>query len=207
MSEEFKKDADESAADQSNEAPPQEIDSNSVKAEFLSLRQQLESKETEAKNYYERFLRQAAELENYKKRSARERDDAIRYANESLLKDLLPVVDNLERAIAHASGGGNGKPLVEGVEMVLRGLADVLTKHGAMPILAQGQPFDPTKHEAMTQVETDDHEPNSVVEELHKGYMLRDRLLRPALVSVAKAVKTREKKNPESKVENGQSDD
>jgi molecular chaperone GrpE len=207
MSEEFKKDADESGADESNEAPPQEIDSNSVEAELLSLRQQLETKETEAKNYYERLLRQAAELENYKKRSARERDDAIRYANESLLKDLLPVVDNLERAIAHASGGGNGKPLVEGVEMVLRGLADVLAKHGAMPILAQGQPFDPTKHEAITQVETDDHEPNSVVEELHKGYMLRDRLLRPALVSVAKAVKTREKKNPESKVENGQSDD
>ena len=207
MSEEFKKDTDESSADQSNEAPAQEIDSNSVEAEFLSLRQQLETKETEAKNYYERLLRQAAELENYKKRSARERDDAIRYANESLLKDLLPVVDNLERAIAHASGGGNGKPLVEGVGMVLRGLADVLAKHGAMPILAQGQPFDPTKHEAMTQVETDDHEPNSVVEELHKGYMLRDRLLRPALVSVAKAVKTREKKNPESKVENGQSDD
>jgi len=207
MSEEFKKDADESGAEQSNEASPQEIDSNSVEAEFLSLRQQLETKETEAKNYYERLLRQAAELENYKKRSARERDDAIRYANESLLKDLLPVVDNLERAIAHASGGGNGKPLVEGVEMVLRGLTDVLAKHGVMPISAQGQPFDPTKHEAMTQVETDDHEPNSVVEELHKGYMLRDRLLRPALVSVAKAVKTREKKNPESKVENGQSDD
>jgi len=207
MSEEFKKNADESSAEQSNEAPPREIDSNSLEAELISLRQQLETKETEAKNNYERLLRQAAELENYKKRSARERDDAIRYANESLLKDLLPVVDNLERAIAHASGGGNGKPLVEGVEMVLRGLADVLTKHGAMPILAQGQPFDPTKHEAMTQVETDDHEPNSVVEELHKGYMLRDRLLRPALVSVAKAVKTREKKNPESKVENGQSDD
>ena len=207
MSEEFKKNADESSAEQSNEAPPREIDSNSLEAELISLRQQLETKETEAKNNYERLLRQAAELENYKKRSARERDDAIRYANESLLKDLLPVVDNLERAIAHASGGGNGKPLVEGVEMVLRGLADVLTKHGAMPILAQGQPFDPTKHEAMSQVETDDHEPNSVVEELHKGYMLRDRLLRPALVSVAKAVKTREKKNPESKVENGQSDD
>ncbi|HVR14741.1 MAG TPA: nucleotide exchange factor GrpE, partial [Candidatus Limnocylindrales bacterium] len=96
MSEEFKKDADESGADESNEAPPQEIDSNS-EAELLFLRQQLETKETEAKNYYERLLRQAAELENYKKRSARERDDAIRYANESLLKDLLPVVDNLER--------------------------------------------------------------------------------------------------------------
>jgi molecular chaperone GrpE len=207
MSEEFKKNADESSAEQSNEAPPREIDSNSLEAELISLRQQLETKEMEAKNNYERLLRQAAELENYKKRSARERDDAIRYANESLLKDLLPVVDNLERAIAHASGGGNGKPLVEGVEMVLRGLADALAKHGVIPILALGQPFDPTKHEAMSQVETDDHEPNSVVEELHKGYMLRDRLLRPALVSVAKAVETREKKNQESKVENGQSDD
>ncbi len=207
MSEEFKKNADESSAEQSNEAPPREIDSNSLEAELISLRQQLETKETETKNNYERLLRQAAELENYKKRSARERDDAIRYANESLLKDLLPVVDNLERAIAHASGGGNGKPLVEGVEMVLRGLADALAKHGVIPILALGQPFDPTKHEAMSQVETDDHEPNSVVEELHKGYMLRDRLLRPALVSVAKAVETREKKNQESKVENGQSDD
>src|SRR5580765_4254917 len=179
MSEEFKKDADESGAEQSNEASPQEIDSNSVEAELLSLRQQLETKETEAKNYYERLLRQAAELENYKKRSGRERDDAIRYANESLLKDLLPVVDNLERAVAHAAGGGNGKPLVEGVEMVLKGLLDVLAKHGVTQISAVGQPFDPSKHEAMAQVESDSHEPNCVVEELHKGYALRDRLLRP----------------------------
>jgi molecular chaperone GrpE len=91
--------------------------------------------------------------------------------------------------------------------MVLRGLLDVLAKHGVSLISAQGQPFDPTKHEAMSQVESDEHEPNSVVEELHKGYMLRDRLLRAALVSVAKPSKTREKKNPDSKVENGQSDD
>src|SRR4030095_4393059 len=115
MSEEFKKDADESGADESNEAPPQEIDSNSVEAEFLSLRQQLETKETEAKNYYERLLRQAAEVENYKKRSGRERDDAIRYDSENLVKDCLQVADNLDRAISHESGGGNGKPLVEGV--------------------------------------------------------------------------------------------
>src|SRR4030095_2947202 len=199
MNEETKKVIDNSSTTQES--------SDSPYTEIAELKQQLEAKELEAKNNYDRFLRQAAELDNFKKRTAREREEAVRFANESLLKDLLPVVDNLERAIAHASGGGNGKPLVEGVEMVLRGLADVLTKHGAMPILAQGQPFDPTKHEAMTQVETDDHEPNSVVEELHKGYMLRDRLLRPALVSVAKAVKTREKKNHESKVENGQSDD
>src|SRR6267142_3004778 len=140
MSEEFKKNADESSAEQSNEAPPREIDSNSVEAELISLRQQLETKETEAKNNYDRLLRQAAELENYKKRTARERDEAIRFANESLIKDLLPVVDNLERAIAHAPGSVDGSPLVEGVGMVLRGLRDVLAKHGVTAISAQGQP-------------------------------------------------------------------
>ena len=206
MSEESKK-AGASSVEGAEESGADAGDSNSLEAEIASLRQQLEAKDLEAKNNYERLLRQAAEVENFKKRSSREREDAIRFANENLVKDLLPVVDNLERAIAHATGGGNGKPLVEGVEMVLRGLLDVLAKHGVSLISAQGQPFDPTKHEAMSQVESDEHEPNSVVEELHKGYMLRDRLLRAALVSVAKPSKTREKKNPDSKVENGQSDD
>jgi molecular chaperone GrpE len=96
---------------------------------------------------------------------------------------------------------------VEGVEMVLRSLVDTLAKHGVTQISAAGQPFDPAKHEAMAQVETDAHEPNSVVEELHKGYMLHERLLRPALVTVAKAAKTQDKKNPETQVENGSSDD
>jgi molecular chaperone GrpE len=95
-----------------------------------TLRQQLADKEAEAKNNYDRFLRQVAEVDNFKKRAARERDDAIRFANESLIKDLLPVVDNLERAVAHASGGGNGKPIVEGVEMVLKGLLDAMAKYG-----------------------------------------------------------------------------
>ncbi len=178
-----------------------------LETEISVLREQLQDKEIEAKNNYERFLRQAAELENYKKRTSRDRDDAIRFANENLIKDLLPIVDNLERAVAHAAGGGNGKPLVEGVELVLRSLLDVLAKHGVTPITATGQTFDPTKHEAMAQVETDEHNANSVVEELHKGYMLRDRLLRPALVSVAKPAKTQSKKNSDTKVENGSSDD
>jgi molecular chaperone GrpE len=184
-----------------------EANSNPLESEMVDLKQQLEAKELEAKHNYDRWLRQTAELDNFKKRTARERDEAIRLANEALIKDLLPVVDNLERAVAHASGGGNGKPLVEGVEMVLRQFLDVLTKHGAVQMLAVGQPFDPAKHEAMTQVESDDHEPNSVVEEHQKGYLFRDRLLRPALVSVAKAPGTKEKKNAQSKVENGPSDD
>ena len=206
MSEDTKVNREDTGADHVAESEQGEK-VNSLESMIADLRQQLAAKEIEAKNNFDRLLRQAAELENYKKRSVRERDDAARYANEMLLKDLLPVVDNLERAVAHASGGGNGKPLVEGVAMVLRSLLDTLAKHGVSQMIAVGQSFDPAKHEAIAQVESEDHEPNSVVEELHKGYLLRERLLRPALVSVAKGAKTQEKKNQESKVENEPSDD
>jgi len=175
--------------------------------ELATLREQLQAKEKEANENYDRYLRQVAELENFRKRANREKQEAIRFANEALVKDLLPVVDNLERAIAHAKGGGNGKPLVEGVEMVLRGFLDILGKHGVMPIAAVGERFDPEKHEAMAQVESGIYEPNTVVEEHHKGYLLRDRLLRPALVSVAKAPKSQGKKNNGDQVENEPGDD
>jgi molecular chaperone GrpE len=176
-------------------------------AEIANLRQQVATKEEEAKNNYDRFVRQVAELDNFKKRTAREREEAIRFANEALIKDILPILDNLERAVAHAAGGGNGKPLVEGVEMVLKGFLDALGRHGVSQIVAVGQPFDPSRHEAMAQVESETHQPNTIIEEHHKGYMLRDRLLRPALVSVTKALKTQEKKNEERTVENDPSDD
>jgi len=181
--------------------------STQPESELLRLRQQLELKEQEVKNSHDRYLRQAAELENFKKRTIRERDEAIYFANESLIKDLLPVVDNLERAIAHAKGGDGGQPLVEGVEMVLKGFLNALTRHGVAQVSAVGQPFDPVKHEAMAQMESDQHVPNTVVEEHHKGYLLHDRLLRPALVSIAKAPETQEKKNGRGEVENGPSDD
>ena len=175
--------------------------------ELAKLRQHLKVKEEEAKENYERYLRQVAELENFKKRTNREREEAIRFANETLVKDLLPIVDNLERAVVHSKDGANGKTLVEGIEMVLRGLFDVLAKHGVVQVSAVGQPFDPEKHEAMAQVEVETHKPNTIVEEYHKGYMFRDRLLRPALVSVAKPLESQEKKNGDHKVENGSSDD
>ena len=183
----------------------QHADEGSVASqpELQSLRQQLDAKEQEARATYERLLRQAAELENFKKRTIREREESIRFANEALIKDLLPVIDNLERAVAHAQGGGNGKPLLDGVEMVIRGLLDVLNRYGVTRIEAMGQPFDPVKHEAMAQVESEDHEPNTVIQEHHKGYLLHSRLLRPALVSVSKQAK----KNGQSKVENDLVDD
>jgi molecular chaperone GrpE len=169
---------------------------NSVEGELAKLRRELTAREEEAQANRERWLREAAELDNFKKRTARERDEAIRFANEALAKDLLPVIDNLERAIAHAQGSAGGKPLLEGVEMIQKSLLDVLSRHGLTPIaVATGQPFDPAKHEAMAQVERDDHEPNTVVEEHHKGYLFQSRLLRPALVSVAKPANSKDKKN------------
>ncbi len=178
-----------------------------ISSQVVKLRQQLEAKELEAKENYDRFLRQLAELDNFKKRMAREKTDAIRYANEGLARDLLPVLDNLERAIEHARGGGNGKPLVDGIEMVLKGFLEALSKHGVKQVSALGEPFDPAKHEAIAQVESVHHEPNTVVAEHHKGYYLLDRLLRPALVTVAKVPITMEKKREEGEVEKTDEDD
>jgi molecular chaperone GrpE len=180
---------------------------SSLESEITILRQQLESKDQEAKSNHDRFLRQVAELENFKKRMMRERDEAIRFANEALIKDLLPVVDNLERAVAHAADGGNGQPLVEGVELVLRGFLDVLGKYGVSPLDAVGQAFDPSRHEAMAQVDSDSQAPNTIVAEHQRGYIFHQRLLRPALVTVAKSSKTNEKKNEDNEVEKGPGDD
>ncbi|MBI4523924.1 MAG: nucleotide exchange factor GrpE [Deltaproteobacteria bacterium] len=163
-------------------------------SETEQLRQQLQVKEQEAKENHDRYLRQLADLENFKKRMAREKADAIRYANEGLARDLLPVLDNLERAVEHARGGGNGKTLLEGIEMVLKGFLDVFSKHGVTQVSAVGQLFDPKKHEAIAHVESEQHAPNTVISEYHKGYYLLDRLLRPALVTVAKTPGPREKK-------------
>ena len=158
-----------------------------VAARLAALETELEKAREEARQSHERWLRERADLENLKKRAARERAETMKFANESVLRDLLPIVDNLERAVAHAESGGDGQPLVEGVALVLKSLHDVLERHGVKRIEAKGTPFDPAQHEAMAHVESTEHEPNSVIEEHQPGYRLKERLLRPALVSVAKA--------------------
>ena len=175
--------------------------------EIAELRLKLNAKEEEAKNNYDRYVRQVAELDNFKKRSTREREETARYANENLVRDLLPVIDNLERAITHASSGGDGRPLIEGVDMVLKGFLDILSKHGVQPVPAVGLAFDPAQHEALAQVESAERLPNTVIEQHQKGYLMRDRLLRPALVTVSKATISQEKKNEGTEVENDQVDD
>jgi molecular chaperone GrpE len=197
----------ETTVEQVTDAGDTSAESVETPSEMELLREQLKAKEEEAKNNYDRYIRQSAELENFKKRASRDKEDAVRFANEALVKELLPVVDNLERAISHAKGSGNGESLVEGVQMVLKGLFDAFGKHGVVQISAIGQLFDPQLHEAMAQVEGPSHESNTVVDEHQKGYLLNDRLLRPALVTVVKAIKSNEKKNKNSPVEKDPSDD
>lgn len=142
--------------------------------------------ESETKANYDRFLRERADLENFKRRAAREREETLRYGHEGLVRGLLPVLDNLERAVEHAASGGDDQPLLEGVNLVLKGFREVLEQHGIRSIASLGERFDPAVHEAMEQIESDQHEPNTVVREHQKGYLLHDRLIRPALVGVSK---------------------
>jgi len=152
-------------------------------SEIDQLRRQLQEKTEEAARNYDLYLRERAEAANFKKRLAREKSEALRFASEPLVRDLLPVVDNLERAVEHAEG--DGQSVIEGVRLVLKSLLDILGRHGVKRIEAVGEQFDPTRHEAMAQVESLEHEPNQVVDQHHSGYLLHDRLLRPALVTVS----------------------
>lgn len=152
-----------------------------------ALLTKLQEKEAEAKANYDLFLRERAELENFKRRMQREKAESLRFANEPLLRDLLPALDNLERAVEHAQGGGNGQPLVDGVGLVVRAFLDTLEKYGVSRLTSKGEQFDPNKHEAIAQVESTTLAPNTVADEHHPGYLLHGRLLRPALVTVAKA--------------------
>ena len=125
-------------------------------------------------------------MENFKKRMQREKAEALRFAIEPLVRDLLPVIDNLERAVDHAASGGNGQPLLEGVRLVLKNALDVLERHGVIRVeAAGGRPFDPNRHEAVAQVPDARRQPNQVVEQFAPGYTLHDRLLRPGQVSVS----------------------
>lgn len=137
----------------------------------------------------DRYLRLAADFENFRKRALKDREEAHHFGHQNLVKELLPSVDNLERAVDHArkSGDGPASGLLEGVELVLRELHGLLAKHGVTPIEALGQPFDPALHEAMAQVPDPSKPPNTVVDVFQRGYQLRGRLLRPARVVVSRA--------------------
>lgn len=146
----------------------------------------LEEAKAEGQRLRDQLMRTAADFDNYKKRVRRETEDAERRAREDLLRDLLPVFDNLERAAQHAGSASDVKSLADGISMVLRLFTDTLGRMGIERIQAVGQPFDPALHEAVQQMETAAHPPGSVAAEVQAGYRLGDRLVRPAMVVVAK---------------------
>lgn len=163
-----------------------DVDEVDAKDPVKELEAKLESKEEEAKETYDRLLRVSADFENYKKRSTREMEEFRKYANQSLLKEMLSVVDNLELAINSSNEEQEAdKNLIEGLNLTLNEILRVFEKFNVKPIKAHGETFDPTFHEAVMREETDDFPENTVISELQKGYLIHDRLLRPAMVVVA----------------------
>lgn len=156
-------------AEPESEAPPEEVDWR-----------------LEAEKNLDRFLRTQADMENMKKRLEREKADFVKFANEGLLKDLLPVLDNLERASKHADSTSGGQGLEEGLQLTIDGFVNVFNKFGVKAVSALGERFDPNFHEAVMQREDPDLDDNTVLEVIQKGYLLNDRLLRPSMVVVSK---------------------
>ncbi len=150
------------------------------------LQEDLGKKEEEIKALNDKVLRAQAELENFKKRVTKEKTDLMKYANEEFAKEMLRTIDSLELALDHAREDNQSESITEGIEIILKQLLQSLDRFGVKGFNAVGERFDPTRHEAVVQVESAEHEPDTVVSEAQKGYFLRDRLLRPALVTVSK---------------------
>ena len=170
------------------DAPSKTKEENSDKQdEALSPQSELMAKTEELHTLNDRYLRLAAEFENYKRRTQRDQGDTIRFANEKLLKDLLPTVDNLERALQCSKKQADIEGFLEGVELTYKQFLDTLEKLGVSQVASIGEPFDPTKHQAVGQIESSTITENCIVDEYQKGYFLQDRILRPAMVTVSRA--------------------
>ena len=149
------------------------------------LQQALAAKAEEVKGLNDKYLRLDAEFDNYKRLNQRDQRDLIRFGNEQLIKELLPVVDNLERAIKASRNGGASEVLIQGVDLTLKQLTGALTRFHVIPVETAGQLFDPTKHQAVVSVASENVPERHVVDELQRGYLLHDRILRAAMVSVS----------------------
>jgi molecular chaperone GrpE len=157
---------------------------NSVSNQDLAA--SLKDKEKEAAGNYEKYLRAVADFDNYKKYVAKDRADLIKYSNERIIKDILPILDSLDRAIHHAADFKDIGTFIDGVKIIQEQMTVCLEKYGVKPIEAIGQPFNPEIHEALMLAESDEHKEGTVLQEFEKGYLLNDRLLRAAKVSVSK---------------------
>ena len=154
-----------------------------TKAQLIEKVEELQESSQKERDLY---LRSQAEIDNLKKRHQKDREGLVKFANESLIKQLLPVADNLEKAVAHSQNEASVETLREGVDLTLKGLVDVLQKAGVETIEAVGEQFDPNFHEAVSEMVDDRVEPGTVLKDLQKGYTLNQRLVRPSMVIVSK---------------------
>jgi len=150
------------------------------------LETRLATAQEEARDYKDRWMRARADLENLKKRAQREKGDAIRYGAEHVVRELLPVVDDLERAVEVAREAKSADQIAQGLALVLKAFTDALARHGVERVPSAGEQFDPAHHEAVAHLESDEHEPGVVMAEHRGGYRLHDRLVRAAMVTVSK---------------------
>jgi molecular chaperone GrpE len=169
-------------------ASPDKLMIEALSSELQSIKGEYEERLAEYEELKDQNMRLQAEFENFRRRSLKERQEAFQYGHQDIIKDLLTTIDNLDRASEHAEGSGAGdlQALLEGVALVSRELLGVFGKYGVSTIEAQNRPFDPALHEAMGQLEDTSVPPNTVVQVLQTGYMLRDRMLRPSLVMVSR---------------------
>lgn len=171
-------------AERLQEAENQTEETDMGGGEIGILKKQVENLENILKEKNEEILRRAADLDNYRKRLTKETEDKIRFANQSVVKDFLPVIDNIEMALQHTE---EGSPLREGIELTIKSFKDVLNRHGVTEINSEtGTPFDPAVHEAVMMDKTEEYENNAVTLCVQKGYILNDRVIRPAKVKVNK---------------------
>ena len=192
---------DEASEVSETETPSADAESeNSPEAEALAkLEAEYEAYKDESKRQHDQMLRTIAEFDNSRKRAEREKEESLKYALESFVKELIPTIDSIERAIQSTKESQDVDALVEGVEMIYKGLLSTLEKRGVTPIDAVNEPFDPMQHEAVMHVESEDVPENNVIEEWQKGYMLHNRVIRPSMVSVSKG---KSEKVAESEVPN-----
>ena len=171
---------DKKGADDVSEPAHRALD-ELTKEELLRKIQELQK---ESEKNYDLYLRSQAEMENVKKRNRKEKEDYLKFANENLIKEMLPVLDNIEKALSHSENENTVHALKEGIHMTLKGLKDSLSKSGLEEVKALGEPFDPCFHEAVSEMDDPKAKPGIVITELQKGYVLNSRLIRPAMVVV-----------------------
>lgn len=174
------------AVEAENVADAEQLDTEETVEVFLTDEEkQIQALQTEVAELNNRLLRAQADYDNFRRRTRLDMEAAAKYKAQSLIEELIPAIDNFDRALAVKAESDDAKSLLQGMEMVYRQLTEALKNEGLETINAVGQSFDPHYHQAVMQVESDEHEPNQVIEELQKGYKLKDRVIRPTMVKVS----------------------